>query len=219
MGGVSIERLKEAMAEGDWDQSSLARAAGCTPGAINQIVAGLSKRSRFLPEIAAALGVSLRWLMGEEVPRDVDTVPPSKELAPSDFGVVAIASIDLAYGMGGMFTDLPIEEQVMHFPRIWVESITHAPPELLTWVRPRGESMAPTINDSDLVLFDRSERTIREQDAIWVFTIGDVGSIKRLRLRGNKVTILSDNERVPPDEADANEINLIGRVVFIGKRV
>lgn len=83
MRGVDLARLAKAMADADIDQSKLARTVGCTPGAINQIVSGQSQRSRFLPEIADALGVSRRWLMGEDVPRDPLTpVPPRAPAQP-----------------------------------------------------------------------------------------------------------------------------------------
>jgi transcriptional regulator with XRE-family HTH domain len=58
-------RIRSAMKEADVDQSELARRVGCTPGAINQILSGLTKRSRFLPEIAIVLGVSVGWLVGD----------------------------------------------------------------------------------------------------------------------------------------------------------
>lgn len=133
-------------------------------------------------------------------------------------GLVPIQSIDLAFGMGGTFTDVPIETEVMHFPAAWVESITLTPPAMLTFARGRGDSMVPTLQDGDMVLIDRSQRTIREQDAIWALTLGDIGMIKRLRIRGAAVSILSDNSNVPTDEAHADEINVVGRVIFIGRR-
>lgn len=58
-------RLKEAMESAGIDQSELARLVGCTPGAVNQILSGLTNRSRFLPDMASVLGVSWRWLAGE----------------------------------------------------------------------------------------------------------------------------------------------------------
>jgi hypothetical protein len=139
-------------------------------------------------------------------------------VAAERLDLVAIQSIDLAYGMGISFTDVPIEVDVLHFPKAWIETITSSPPALLTWGRGRGDSMMPTINDHDLVLLDRSQTTIREQDAIWAFTEGDTGSIKRLRLRNDRVTILSDNPSVPPDEVHVAEIRIVGRVIFIGRR-
>ena len=79
--------------------------------------------------------------------------------------------------------------------------------------------MSPTIEDNDLVLIDRSDRSVRDQDAIWAFTIGDVAMMKRLRLRGEQVTILSDNDRVPSDSAHPDEINIVGRISHIVRRL
>lgn len=133
--------------------------------------------------------------------------------------MVTVNEIDFAYGLGGTFSDLPIESQVLHFPRTWVESITPTPAALLTFARGRGDSMQPTLLDGDIVLIDRSIRTIREQDAIWALTLGDMAMIKRVRIKGERVSLLSDNDRVPPDEVHHEEVNVVGRVVFIGRRI
>lgn len=79
--------------------------------------------------------------------------------------------------------------------------------------------MSPTIEDNDLVLIDRSDRSLRDQDAIWALTIGEMAMMKRLRVRGEQVTILSDNERVPPDHAHIGEIHVVGRVSHIVRRL
>lgn len=137
----------------------------------------------------------------------------------SALDLVSINEIDLAYGLGGTYSDFPIETQVLHFPRTWLESITRTPPSQLTFARGRGDSMQPTIQDGDIVLIDHSVRTVREQDAVWALTVGDVAMIKRLRVRGEVVHILSDNDRVPSDEAHHEEINVVGRIVFIGRKI
>lgn len=136
----------------------------------------------------------------------------------NDLDMVEIQQIDLAYGMGGMFTDVPIEIDVLKFPKIWVETITYSPPRMLTWARGRGDSMLPTIHDGDVILLDRSQTRVTEQDAIWAFTIGDVGSIKRLRVKGDRFLILSDNPSVPDDEEPQDFVRVIGRVIFVGAR-
>lgn len=64
-GEVDLTRLRAAMGEANLDQSGLARELGVTPGAINQILSGKTKRSRYMPAIAARLGVSLAWLLSE----------------------------------------------------------------------------------------------------------------------------------------------------------
>jgi phage repressor protein C with HTH and peptisase S24 domain len=120
--------------------------------------------------------------------------------------------------MGLTFTDNPVEVRVHHFPRAWVESITYSPPSELTIARGKGDSMDPTIRDRDMVIIDRSRRTIDEVDAIWALTVGDIGMIKRLRRRGPTVVIQSDNDRVSDEEVHADEVNIVGRIVFIGRR-
>lgn len=147
-------------------------------------------------------------------------IRPTRRTAGDDpRDLVAVHEIDLAYGLGGTFSDGPVETQTLHFSRSWVRAITSAPPSMLTFARGRGDSMQPTIQDGDIVLIDRSINTIREQDAIWALTIGDFAMIKRVRVRGPMVSILSDNELVPPDEAHFEEINVVGRVVFVGRKL
>lgn len=141
------------------------------------------------------------------------------DLAADQLDLVGIASVDMAYGMGLTFAGDHVEVEILHFPRTWLESLTSTPPQDLAWARGRGNSMSPTIEDNDLVLIDRSDRAVRDQDAIWAFTIGDVAMMKRLRIRGEHVTILSDNDRVPPDHAHPEEINIVGRVSHIVRRL
>ncbi len=136
-----------------------------------------------------------------------------------ELDLVEVHEIDLAYGLGGTYSDVGVESQVLHFPRAWLEGITRTPPAMLTFARGRGDSMQPTLQDGDIVLIDRSVRTIREQDAIWALTLGDIAMIKRVRVKNDRVSLLSDNERIPPDEVHHEEVNVVGRVIFIGRRI
>jgi phage repressor protein C with HTH and peptisase S24 domain len=220
-GGVStlIERLSQTMSERGVDQPQLAAGVGCSQGAISQILTGMTLRSRFLPEIADFLGVPLKWLKGETDDRDAQPERMTSEEMAEELELVAIASVDQAYGMGATFTNERIEVDVIHFPKSWIEQLTHTAAVHLTWARGKGDSMAPTINDNDMVLIDRSERRVEDQDLIWAFTIGDMAMIKRLRIRGDKVTILSDNSEVSDDTAHPDEINIIGRITRVVKPV
>lgn len=62
-GQIDVVRLQEAMAAANVDQSGLARLIDTTPGTVNQILTGRTKRSRYMPVIAQELNVSLNWLM------------------------------------------------------------------------------------------------------------------------------------------------------------
>ena len=91
MNGIDLERLQKAMADAEVDQSELARIVGCTPGAINQIVLGNVQRSKFLPDIAEALGVAVRWLRGEDVPRDTGAPIQPRAATPIQFVTLQVA--------------------------------------------------------------------------------------------------------------------------------
>jgi phage repressor protein C with HTH and peptisase S24 domain len=217
--GILAERLRLAMADRGLDQPQLAAAVGCSQGAISQILTGSTQRSRFLPDIADHLRVSLKWLKGETEDREALLERLTTEEMVEQLELVPIALVDQAYGMGATFADDRIQVEVVHFPKLWIEQLTHTAPAHLAWARGRGDSMSPTINDNDMVLIDRSERRVEDQDLIWAFTIGDMAMMKRLRIRGDKVTILSDNSDVPPDTAHPDEINIVGRVTRVVKPV
>ncbi|EZP65344.1 Pyocin repressor protein [Sphingomonas paucimobilis] len=59
----SAARLREAMKRRAVSQKQLARAVGCSKEAIHKMVWGRTQQSRYLPEIAAILGVPLNWLL------------------------------------------------------------------------------------------------------------------------------------------------------------
>lgn len=191
-------------------------------------------------KIADALGVTLDWLMrGPQAERgSIASVFPTDQLeiaqgkiriasrpdldlldAQEDLDLVEVQEIDLAYGLGGTFSEDAVEVRMMQFPRAWIEQITRTPAAQLTFARGRGDSMMPTITDGDMVLIDRSQRSVREQDAIWAMTVGEIAMIKRIRSRGERVLILSDNDRIPADDVFHEELNVVGRVIFIGRKV
>lgn len=217
---IAAARLKERMDSAGLNQTELARRVGVTQTSIYKLVSGNAHGSKHLHLIARVLGTTPAYLSGEtDDPTEGALPAPTTADIAEHLELVEVASIDASYGMGGTFIGPHVDEKILHFPRAFIESITTSPPALLTWARGRGDSMFPTIGDGDLVLIDRSNRDPREQDALWALTVGDLAMIKRLRIRGAKVTILSDNDRVPPDEAHADEVNIVGRVVFVGRRV
>lgn len=201
-------------------QSELARLVGITQGAIAKIVGNTPGGSSHLHKIARALGTTPEYLTGESDDPSAGAVPtPTGKDIAEHLDLVEIAMVDMAYGMGATFADDRIGVDLVHFPKIWVDQLTHSAPAHLAWARGKGDSMSPTISDGDMVLIDRSERRVEDQDLIWAFTIGDMAMIKRLRIRGDKVTILSDNGEVPTNTAHPDEINIIGRITRVVKPV
>jgi phage repressor protein C with HTH and peptisase S24 domain len=136
---------------------------------------------------------------------------------------VEIDSIDLSYGMGGTFVDVEpgaLEIAKAKFSREWLRKFTHSSPELLFTTSGVGDSMAPTINDQDIVIVDRSEQLQGAMgDKIWAIVFGGVGMIKRLRpMPDGTVKIMSDNQAVRDELATDNDLFVIGRVVASVRR-
>lgn len=179
----------------------------------------LAKQLAALFPSRSSEALALAGVDAENATAAAPLAPPPKSFA-DDHDLVPMASIDLEYGMGATFTNVHVEQSVDLFPRLWVESISRTPSQLLTWARGKGDSMAPTINDGDMILIDVSQRHFEEQDAIWAMTTtDDLGMIKRVRVRRGKVVVHSDNVSVAPEEYEQDEINIVGRVVFVGRRV
>lgn len=217
---------------------------GHKPGVENRVSFYRKLRGLSQTDLAEKVGTTLN-MMGklERGDRNLDTdwlakigkalkVEPYMLLAPAglpaasdnldDIEMVGIRHADAMFGAGATFTDFidqrSTELDVLKFPKVWVDSITYVQPELLSWVRARGRSMEPTISDGDMLLLDHSERRVEDQDDIWAFTVGDTRSIKRLRVKGDRFVILSDNPTVPDDEEPIDYVNIVARVIFIGKR-
>ena len=130
---VLASRVRKAALAIGVSSSGLAARLGLASSSVSNYWTG--KRAwpvELLPQLAVELRTNVSWLIGGE----------SEEIAAD---LVPISEIDLAYGLGGTFSDGPVETQVLHFPRLWLESITRSPPAQLTFARGRGDSMLPTL--------------------------------------------------------------------------
>jgi len=134
--------------------------------------------------------------------------------------IVELDQIDLRYGMGGTYTDGPVQVEKRAFSREWLRSITSTHPRHLFWATGDGDSMEPTIRSGEIVLIDRSQETPRIDDAIWAVVDGEIGMIKRMRHHSDGIVeLLSDNHLVPPRRTADDELHIIGRVIAVVRRL
>ena len=78
--------------------------------------------------------------------------------------------------------------------------------------------MEPLLNDGDEILVDCAPRPFR--DGIHVVRLGETLMVKRVASTGaGRVALLSQNLAYPPVEVSADEVAIIGRVVWKGGRV
>lgn len=108
------------------------------------------------------------------------------------------------------------------FKRDWVMRSMGLDPRRLALIDVRGDSMAPTINDGDLILLDTREG---QQTTEGIYAINLAGGllVKRLRLRlSGAVEVISDNERYGTETISGDQLaqlHIVGRVVWQGRRI
>ncbi len=214
------ERISELRAALGLSQTQLAKAASVSQATIGKLESGITSGSSHLHKIARALGTTPEYLNGETDDATEGALPvPSAFTLAEQLDLVEVQELDLKFGMGATDLEIPVTSSTRHFSRTWIRQYTNASAEHLYFAQGIGDSMSPTIHDSDLILVDSSERSIRIGDKIWAVSYCGQGMIKRLRNKGEGVQILSDNPVVPPDMAYDGELHILGRVVGIFRKM
>ena len=88
----------------------------------------------------------------------------------------------------------------------------------LSSITVEGDSMEPLLRDGDEILVDRTPRPLR--DGVHVVRLGDTLMVKRVASQGaGRLALLSQNLAYPPVEVAAEEVEIIGRVVWKAGRI
>lgn len=156
--------------------------------------------------------------VGEEELREPQEISYAKPRARTPGEWVEVPRLDLGASAGpGRVAGGEAAFDTFRFSRRWLEEQGLARAELSA-IRVEGDSMEPLLNDGDEILIDRSPRPFR--DGIHVVRLGDTLMVKRVASAGpGRVALLSQNFAYPPVEVAADEVVIIGRVVWKGGRV
>lgn len=135
--------------------------------------------------------------------------------------LVEIDEVDLRYGMGATYLDVPVTAERRVFSRSWLRNFTRAAPELLFWAAGDGDSMQPTIRSGEIVLIDTSQKTVRTSGNIWAVAIGEIGMIRRIHVTAKgRFQLISEHGNLPPEEIGEDDaLNIIGRVIAVVRRL
>lgn len=231
---IDPDKLKSRMSELGFTQAALGAKVGVSQAAIAKLTRGEALNSRHLNRIARELETTAEYLMGESddvnneglasptIPyREAQMIMPSPAEAAEQLGSVLIPQLEIGYSMGGgsVFEDYQ-QTAMVPFPREWLRPMIKGRFDDLFVARGDGDSMMPTLLDGDLVIVDTAQKNILQQDRLWCLSYGDLGMIKRCRvLPDGGIQVNSDNPNVTPITAYDGELHVIGRVVWIGRRV
>lgn len=225
MDSIAIrKRLDELIAARGEDYASLSRRIGRNPTYIQQFVKRgvprrLSETDRRV--LAQYFGIAERLLGGpdDSALRKVVARPDLVQRA-EDYVLIPRLEIGASAGSGAVADDeSPLT--ALAFQSNWVRSVASGRPEALSVIGVTGDSMLPTLADGDQILVDTADRE-RLRDGIYVLRTDDALLVKRLSVNPatRRLAIRSDNDAYPSwDDCDPAGVNVIGRVVWVGRRL
>ena len=208
---------------GKLSQAKFAKMLQVHPSQIGHIEAGTT---RIQPELAKVIeektGVRQAWLLTGEGPRRVvaEPAPETKEtnsftiLAGSkqfSFSLVKKVKPRLSSGAGAL-VDEEESEEIYSFRKEWLDRKGSIP--AMRFAEVSGDSMLPTLEDGDFVLFDTSQNTPMD-GKIMVIGIEDLLYIKRVRVSPEGIFMVSDNKAVyEPWRVNPENARFLGLVVW-----
>lgn len=195
------DRLEEALKLRDMKPAELARVSGVTEGAISQYRKGAyNATQRNLEKIARVLRVPIPWLMGAtdsmtfEIPEGFQPMPQMDNVPL--VGEIACGTPILA--------EQNVEDTVS-IPSEWHASFT---------LKCKGDSMAPTIQDGDLVAI-RIQPEV-ENGEIAAVRIENEATLKRVYLHDDYIELRPDNMSHPSiirRKDEMNDVHIEGKAV------
>ena len=194
----------------------LAKAVGVSDNAIYKWLSGRGQPSvTNLVALARAARVSIEWLAtGEETRQSAQAV--TRAVEHGDFIFMPRNRIRFSGGREGMIRSEQVVDSIA-FRAAWVKRRLATESRDLLLIEVVGDSMAPTIKDSDLILADLAEPRFK-QDGIYLLRNESGLAVKRIQRRPDgKLLVRSDNPKYEPIVAAT--VGVIGRVIWIGARV
>jgi len=151
----------------------------------------------------------------------------SSSLAPNtpgiatEFVLVPFYKLSASTERGGVVHSDQIVDY-LSFKEVWIKTALGIPAKDIALIKVKGDSMEPTLSNEDLVLIDRRTRQVKE-NSIYVLQFNESLLVKRIQRKLDETLIVKgDNPVYEPEvlQSDAaGTLNVIGRVVWCGKRM
>lgn len=215
-----MSKLKEMREKRGLSREALAELVGTTATTIYRKETGMrGLKTSEINRYAEALGCEPIQLIdtGTEYEKKISPV-----IVEDAEGAVQIPVYDVtaSAGNGIVIHDENVKYHAT-FRLEWLKRVSSAPLNKLAVISVEGDSMQPTLSPEDTVLVDMTQTQPR-RDGIYVLRYDDAVLVKRLRYDPQRrmVTIISDNIAYPPlDITDLECLHVIGRVLWLGRRV
>lgn len=218
-------------------QKALARNAGVGDTYVRDILKGKSRNpgGEKLERVAAILGCTARDLLfpgsggkraessrcETECVLQPDLPAVTSDLNPPGYVAVPFLSVRAGAG-GGRYVEDTLLGRPKFFEEEFVRGALNAAPADLRVIEVEGQSMDPVLHNGDMVLIDTRKTSIIEP-GIFVLFDGDGVVCKWVeRAHGTSepmVRIKSENPRFSPYDVPADQVQILGRVVWFARKL
>ncbi len=154
----------------------------------------------------------MEWLAtGTEAAQSAQAV--TRAVEHGDFVFMPRNRIRFSSGRDGILRSDQVVDSIA-FRAAWVKRRLSTESRDLILIEVVGDSMAPTVEDSDLLLSDLAEPRFR-QDGIYLLRHDGGLTVKRIQRRPDgKLLVRSDNPKY--EAMVVSNVKIIGRVIWIG---
>jgi phage repressor protein C with HTH and peptisase S24 domain len=170
--------------------------------------------------LAQYFGVDEQVLGGPPAARPILSDTARKKGVRSAFVLVPRLSVGASAGPGTVVGD-EARGPSFGFETKWLQAVSSSPDQV-SMIQVSGDSMAPTLIHGDDIMVDRSDAEAQLRDGIYVLRFDDVLMVKRLVLHPGRarMSMRSDNSDYPNwEDCDPASITVIGRVIWIGRKI
>lgn len=212
---IRTDRLAAAMADAGLSQAQLASRVGLSASAIQQLLNGSTKRTKYGREIAWALGVTEGWLLGETEQRQGDLMDRASDHARA---LMHVRLSDLSEKLPDYD-----DSDLLFFDHRVVGFVTYRIDDdrFFLAISQLGRDMVPTLWPNDIVIVEATSLDgFRAQDDIWAVDVGGVPLLRRIRrMDGQRYTLSADNPELRDMTLLEGEFGVIGLVVWYGRQL
>lgn len=142
----------------------------------------------------------------------------------ADYVAIPLYNGVCAAAGAGAIVEQEQPDDMLMFKEAWVRIELGARPQDLYLIRVAGDSMEPTLRSGDVILVNR-RTTSPDREGVYILRMNGMLVVKRIQaLPGGRVRVISDNTAfssfdVTRSELEGDDIAVIGRVVWIGRRM
>ena len=218
-----VDKLKTARTNSDLTQSQMSEKLQSLGRKVSAQQISSWERGDYSPShrnmsgICEILSLDLEYFSEKKGAGEIHPVAHSESDIPNEFSLVDKRKGDISAG-SGLRPDNDVDFRLA-FRNDWLEQFGGA--QQLFVVRVEGDSMEPTLQESDTVLINKNANTIGAGGGIFAINWNNMVLVKRLQVnpQTNEIIIKSDNPNYDSMVVKPHEIQIEGKVIWYGREL